>query len=99
MLLLRVLAAIPVLLLLFGCATGPVVSETSDPFLRTLPVLTEAPLKGMCKRGDIVEVPCVVVLEADWQAMVIYAKSACLALGGTEEACQTKLRASATVRD
>ena len=34
-------------------------------------------------------VPCVEVAEADYHALVIELKAACLAAGGTPEECQT----------
>lgn len=70
-------------LLSFGCATVP---QGSMAF-RQLPILQAEPIRGLCRLGGELR-PCVAVLEADWQALIIWGKAACLAHGGTKATCQ-----------
>ena len=74
---------IPALLLASGCVSVPHPSAT---FAR-LPTLQAQPLQGTCRFGEDTKA-CVAVLESDWEALVIYAKGACLALGGDKQGCQ-----------
>ena len=50
--------------------------------------LREAPLRRPCHAGAEA-LTCVVLLERDWQALVIDYQAKCLQLGGSPEACQT----------
>lgn len=59
-----------------------------------MPLLEAQPIKGPCRQVDgegiRTTTRCVTLLEADYQAIVIELKTACLAAGGTAEQCQTK---------
>ena len=55
--------------------------------LPPIPTLQAQPRGGTCSRYDGSEARCVLVLEADWQAMVLYAKTLCLASGQSAAAC------------
>ena len=74
-------------LLLSGCATAPGASS----YRVTIPSLTISPSYHECwvLHGQAVQpMPCVELAEADYQALVIELKAACLALGQTPEECQ-----------
>jgi hypothetical protein len=53
--------------------------------------LHEAPLAVACERGTRTD-ECVLLLKADWEALVIDYKAKCLQLGGSPVNCQTEPR-------
>lgn len=70
--------------LAFGCATGRPPSTLSPSML----LLRMAPQGGICLQGGQ-QVRCLLVRQDDWDDLVLNAKTWCVALGGTAEACQT----------
>ena len=76
-----------ILSLLFVSACAPALGPS--PYRVTLPQPKANPLRVACQvAGEPDE--CVLLLREDFQALVIELKAACLALNGSEDACQTK---------
>lgn len=73
----------PITVLLFACSPVP----RSSPFQVTIPTLQSPPLEIPCQAPE--PTTCTVVLKSDWEAVIRELKTACLALGGTEERCHT----------
>lgn len=60
----------------------------SSQYRVTMPVLTSEPLDVICHVKGTLR-GCTMLVTEDYQALVIELKSACLALGGTPNECQT----------
>jgi len=68
----------------YGCAPTPLPS----PYRVNLPTLNAAPLVTPCRTDRPTQ--CVVLTQDDYLALVRELKAACLALGGTPDACLTR---------
>ena len=73
-------------LLLSACSLVPRAFDSSTRTIR----LREAPAEVLCGRGAST-VPCLLILQEDWEDLVIDYKAKCLLLGGSPERCQTIL--------
>lgn len=70
------------LLILGGCAS----SRGAAPFRVEIPVLSAPPIQGNCRlNGE--PVPCVAVLQSDWENVIRALKAACLANGQSKQEC------------
>lgn len=76
-----------ILFALLASACSPV-HRVYDSTARTIR-LRETPLPVECQRGEQLD-KCVLMLEQDWETLVIDYKGKCLQLGGTPAACQTE---------
>ena len=90
----RRLLAIPLALLLCGCGT----TGSGSSYRVTMPVLSLPPIHHSCwvtdrATGRKEAAQCVTLIEADYLALVIELKAACLALSGTPDQCQTVMPA------
>lgn len=81
----RGLAGLLMAALISGCAAG----VAPSPYRVTIPVLSAPPRTVPCALGGRAD-RCLVILEDDYRALIVELKAACLALGGTPEACQTE---------
>lgn len=81
----QLLWAILTVAVLYGCKTAPYQSQ----YQAVVPVLEAAPLPLRCSQG-LTETRCLLLLEEDYRKVVRELKTACLALGGSTDACQTK---------
>ena len=52
-----------------------------------MPTLQTQPRAGTCNLYSGEQARCVLVLEADWEALVLYAKTLCLASGKSAADC------------
>ena len=71
--------------LVSGCATAPKPSG----YQVILPELEAPPREFVCQQAEQ-ERLCTAVLSSDWQKVVRKLKAACLAQGGSPEACRTE---------
>jgi hypothetical protein len=85
------------LVLTVALALGCVQAQVASNYKVKIPVLNAATEPSECVIAVNVDGivmkklgSCVTLLEDDWKAVVRELKSACLALGGTDEECQTK---------
>lgn len=75
------------LIILSGCAAW----LPRGAYQVKIPTLAAPPRAYACQLNDQ-PATCVSVTQRDWRALVIELKSACLALGGSREDCQTEER-------
>lgn len=74
------------LLVALTAAQGCVTPAGPSSYRVTLPVLQAPPREVTCHLEEA-EATCVVVLREDWRKVIRELKAACLAMGGSPEAC------------
>lgn len=79
------LSAILLAMLISGCAS----LSGGSPAFRSIPPLTVPPQSGNCEVGHV-PTRCTVMLQEDYQAIVLWMKASCLAHGGTKQDCQAE---------
>ena len=78
------------IVLIAGLASGCATALPGTAYRPSIPTLTMMPEMGQCRFESRASRPCVVLAREDWEAIVRELKAACLALGGSPEACQTE---------
>ena len=81
---------LPLALLITGLVSGCSLARGNSSYQVQIPVPHALPKTVRCvTEKDQTERDCVLILEEDFDAIVRELKSACLALRGTDEQCQT----------
>lgn len=76
-----------VILLAGGACQSPMLRTPSSALPRLQGLLTLQPFKTSCNTAQGLTVPCVLVKQSDFEAIVIELKAACLREGGSKERC------------
>lgn len=87
------LTTISSMLLLAMLAQSCALTGTRPAYSPSLPALQVEPMHGKCNiqdpkhKNEVTEMPCILMLEAEWVQVVTELRAMCLALGHDEKTC------------